>query len=283
MANLHSLLLEFDKKISLSPKRKDGLKESRLAVEETLIRFFRKYNDISNPKFYIQGSYKMGPIILKNDNTYDVDLGIYFSIIPDIKANTLQKYVADAVSNQTDSGVQHKEKCVRIIYKGEFNIDLPVYFFPDSKSHPKLATKSGWEKSDPTELVDWFCKKKDKNGQLVRIVKYMKFWANPRAFKMPSGIALTVWAARYYKEYKRDDKALLYILESVHLNTFLIIECKNPATSKDDLLSKLEMDQKRRFRDSLSKLISSIKQAMNEENEMKAINILLPYFGERFG
>lgn len=49
---------------------------------------------------------------------------------------------------------------------------------------------------------------KDANGQLVRIIKYLKAWASKCNFKMPSGIAFAVWAANNFLEkLDRDDES----------------------------------------------------------------------------
>ena len=73
------------------------------------------------------------------------------------------------MKDHTVSGVEHRDKCIRVIYKGDFDIDLPVYYKTQQDKHPYLATKNGWLKSDPKELCDWFENKKDKNGQMMRL------------------------------------------------------------------------------------------------------------------
>jgi len=283
MANLHNKFLEFDKAISLSPKRKKKLIASRKAVENSITDYFRKNTNLTIPVFYIQGSYKTDTIILKKDNTYDVDLGVYFKSKPNIKPKTLQQNVLRAVKNQTETGIQHKNKCIRIIYKGEFNIDLPVYYYPKNNTHPFLATKKNWEKSNPKELTIWLENKKDKSGQLIRIIKYMKTWTNARKYKMPSGIALTVWAAKYYKADQRDDIAFLKTLEAIKLSFLLKgVKCINPATPKDNLAVKLSSDQKKRFKNTMENIIKDGKKAINESNNTKAFNLWKQHLGNRF-
>ena len=281
MANLHNTFIQYCNTISLSANRKKKLIKSRKAVETSILDHFKNSTKLPVPKFYIQGSYKMDTIITKKDNTHDVDLGVYFLTKPDILPRTIQKHVVKAVEWQTKAGAEHKEKCVRVIYQGEFDIDLPVYYFHKNAKHPQLATKNGWESSDPKELIDWFSKKKDKKGQLLRIIKYLKSWANSRSHKMPSGIALTVWAAENYKKSSRDDVALLETLKSINKHFFWNgIECINPATPKDDLISKLDSKQKKRFKSAIERLISDGEIAIKESNNAKAFNLWKQHFNK---
>jgi hypothetical protein len=280
MADLNKVFKNFNQFLSLTTGRRDRIISSRKAVEDSIIRYFKDRDDLSTPKFFIQGSYKMSTMILNKDNTYDVDLAVIFEGKPSITPKTLQKHVAEAVRFHTDSGVEHKQKCVRVIYRGEFNIGLPVYYIEKRTTY--FATKSGWEKSDPKKLVEWFMKKKDSKGQLLRIVKYLKAWANKRSFKMPSGIALTVWAAKNYKTNERDDLALLNTLKAIRSSLRWEVKCINPVTPKDDLVSKLDKRQKEKFVEALKLLIEDMQRAKVEKNETKAYNILKKHFGDRF-
>lgn len=280
MADLNKLFKNFNQALTLTSGRRDRIISSRKAVEDSITKYFKGRNDFSTPSFFIQGSYKMSTMILNKDNTYDVDLGVIFKGKPNITPKTLQKHVAEAVRFQTESGVEHKQRCVRIIYKGEFNIDLPVYYIENNVMY--FATKAGWEKSDPKKLVEWFVGRKDSNGQLLRIIKYLKAWANKRSFKMPSGIALTVWAAKSYKTNLRDDLALLNTLKAIRTGFSWEVKCANPAPPKDDLISKLDSGQKKKFIEALKLLIVDMERAKSEKNEIKAYNILKKHFGDRF-
>ena len=283
MANLHNTFLKFEKAISLTPKRKQKLIASRKAVEAEIVKYFKANSKLPVPKFFIQGSYKMGTMIIKKDNTYDVDLGVYFEDTKGLQAITLQQNVARAIKNQTEGGVQHKEKCIRVIYQGEFNIDLPIYYIPKTVDRTQLATKSGWEYSDSKALVNWFEQKKDKNGQLLRLIKYAKAWADSRSRKMPSGIALSVWIAKFYVPNKRDDISFVNTLSKIkeEINWSWNIKCKNPVPPNDNLISKLSSEQISRFVDALKSIIKDGKRAINEKDKNKAINIWSQYFNRK--
>ena len=282
MANMHSNFQRFNEALTIKGNRKKKLISSRKAVEQAIIKHFKAHKNLPVPKFWIQGSYSTGTIILKKDKTYDVDLGVYFFDKSDLQPKALQQNVQRAIKDQTEAGTQHKDKCIRVIYKGEFNIDLPIYFFRAGTNPPYLATKSGWFESDPKKLKDWFATKKDKNGQLVRIVKYLKSWADARSRKMPSGVALTVWAAKHYVSSSRDDIALVKTAKAIENSLSWGTSCKCPAPPKDDLVARLDDNQKVNFRKAFRQLIKDGEQAIKEPKSEKALNIWVKQLGNRF-
>lgn len=285
MANTHNQFLKFEQAISLTRTRKRQLIASRKALQRRIVEYFKTKANIPTPKFYIQGSYKMQTMVVKKDDSYDVDLGVYFLTKPAIEPITLQKYVAAAVKDQTISGIEHREKCIRVIYKGDFDIDLPVYYKNHNDRHPFLATKSNWQESDPKELCDWFenqCKEKDKNGQLVRLIKYFKTWANHRSKKMPSGIAFTIWVTTYYKSNTRDDIAFYETAKAIKDSFWQTLTSKNPATPGDDFLAKLDSNQKANFKDCFDQLLKEAERALQQDSVTKALNIWNTQLGNKF-
>lgn len=281
MANFHNIFLRYNEAISLSKSRVVRLRSARKAIESTIRREFKVNKNLEIPRFWIQGSVKMETLILKKDNTYDVDLGIYFVNTKGFTAKTLQDNVVRAVKKHPKIEVQHKEKCIRVVYKGDFNIDLPVYHFPNESKTPLLATKSGYEASDPKELVDWF--KKGETDQLKRIAKYLKAWTDNYPRKMPSGICLSVWAKKYYVKSTRDDIALLKTLENIKGNWSIFrIKCINPAEPKDDLVSKLNEEQRIRFKKLTKELINDLEVAINTKDSQVGFDLLSKHFGKRF-
>lgn len=282
MANTHIQFLKLEQAISLSSIRRKRLIASRKALQKKIVDFFRSNTKSPVPKFFIQGSYKMGTMVIDKDGTYDVDLGVYFLTKPDITPNTLKSYIYKAVESHTGSSPQDRDKCVRVLYAGDFDIDLPVYYKSASDRNPYLATKQGWVLSDPKELCDWFEKKKDPNGQLVRLVKYFKYWAKIQDRKMPSGIAFTVWVTSYYKPNLRDDIAFYETAKSVQNSFFWDTTCRNPATPGDNFLAKLNEMQKSNFKDAFSNLIKDAEFALKQDNAMLACNTWRKQFKDKF-
>jgi hypothetical protein len=282
MTNLNTDFQEFNKKLTLSSSRKEKLKASKDALKNKIISYFKDNTALSVPEFYIQGSYKMGTMILKKDNTYDVDLGVYFEDNKGITGELLQKKVLNAVKEHTDGGARHKRNCIQVVYSGEYNIDLPV-FYKDAWGNYILASKDNDKPDDTRQMVDWFNEKKDANGQLVRLIKYMKAWANTRSHKMPSGIMLTIWLTNHFYSNERDDIALLETLRQ----TYYCIQlhgrkCINPVNQKEDLASQLTTTQKINFETEMGTLIRTIENATNSSDRTKAYQALKPFFGNRF-
>lgn len=284
MGNTHNQFLRFEQAISISSAKKKKLIVSRKALENRIREHFKSHSKFLTPKFYIQGSYKMGTMVVKKNGTYDVDLGIYFLEKPKIEPFSLQKNIHTAVNGHTKGGVEHREKCIRVIYQGDYDIDLPVYYKTPQDKHPFLATKKCWLQSDPKELCDWFEKKKDKNGQLIRLVKYFKAWAYQRSRKMPNGISFTILVANNYKPNSRDDKAFFETakaIESTFGGGLTNTTVMNPATPQDNLL-KLDFNQRTKFKEVFRQMLKEAEQAIRTNSNQKALNIWKQLFGDKF-
>lgn len=282
MANLHNILLQYSQSISLTSARKKKLTATKKAVETAIKGHFKNNTRIVVPSFFIQGSYKMKTMIVKKDNTYDVDLGVYFNSDPGIEAKTLQLNVLKAVKYRTVTGATHKEKCIRVNYLGEFNIDLPVYYYEKETGRTFLATKTGWEESDSKDLVNWYFDSGGDGQQLQRIIKYLKAWADNHRNKLPSGIALTVWGVERFSAHRRDDIALFNTLLGIKKHIFWNgVSCTNPTPPGDDLALRLTHHQKTRFKAELKNLINDLDVAIDEDTQVTAIKRMKKHFGAR--
>ncbi|MCB0521904.1 MAG: nucleotidyltransferase [Gelidibacter sp.] len=285
MSNCHNHFLGLEKDFSLTPTKKTKLIDSRKALEKRIRDYFAWNHNFLMPKFYIQGSYKMKTMVRDRNGEYDVDLGIYFLERPSILPYTLQSYVWNAVNGHTDTPPEHRNKCVRVIYKGDFDIDLPVYYMTRYDRHPCLATKNGWEQSDPKELCDWFKNQrryKGNGGQLLRVIKYFKIWTNARAGKMPSGIAFTIWVTNNFQSNQRDDIAFYETAKAIRNSIRWNVSSINPATPYDDFTSKLDYVQKSNFKTALDNLIREADKALYQPDLRTALNIWGRQFGVNF-
>lgn len=280
--NCHDIFLVFNDNISIPKSKIQKLIQSRKALQKKIVDYFRVIGNVPLPKFYIQGSYKMGTMVLTKDGTYDVDLGVYFLVKPRVEPFTLQKWVSESLNGHTTGGLQHRKKCIRVLYQGDFDIDLPVYYKAPDDKHPYLAAKNNWMESDPKELCDWFASKIGKNDQALRIVKYFKIWASNRPRKMPSGIAFTVWVAYHYKGNARDDIAFYETARAIKESFSWSVTCENPATPNDDLVEKLNSDQKSSFEDELAKMIKNCEMALRKQELADATRSWKKIFGSRF-
>ena len=284
MANTHNLFQSFNNNLHITKTKEDGLIRSRDNLREKIKNYFAENHPNYHPSFWIQGSYKMHTMIRTKDDTCDLDDGVRFDSNPDkVTCTTLQSWVKEAVDGTTDS-VLHRNKCITVDYKADYNIDLPVYLYDkEIHSHPFLAVKNGnWREDDPEEMVDAFNDAKDKEGQLLRLVRYLKSWANNKGGDMPSGLALTILAMDNFIINDRDDIALKFTLIEIERALKIRFACNVPATPNDDIFANYSLTRKDNFMKRLSAFIEDAKKAINEINNKKASELWRKHLGERF-
>ncbi|MEO8400159.1 MAG: hypothetical protein ABI550_10180 [Ignavibacteriaceae bacterium] len=251
------------------------MRKSRIALEEKITAKFMD-KGLKRPEFFTQGSSArdMKTIIIKIDGTYDVS------------AETVQRYIYAAVKDHTDGGAKHKQKCIRVLYKCNYDIDFTAYYEVDGESYSYLAIKGNeWIKDDPSKLIAWLIEKKDPNGQLIRIIKYVKAWASKlnASFKMPSGIALTIWVANNFQSNdERDDQSLLSTLKATKSALGSYVYCRCPVEPYDDLVSKRDDDQKKKFLQALENFCNDAQKAMDAKNQRDASKLWRKHLGDRF-
>lgn len=284
MANCNKLFLDFNQNLNVLSTKKSKLATSKRELRRKITDYFKQNHPAYKPKFFTQGSQKLGTVIRIHDDTCDLDDGVYFLCEPDVTATTLQRWVHDAVKDHTSEPAQWRKKCIRVTYKADYHIDLPVYYMLASEDHPHLAVKNeDWQDSDPKEFITWFRKQRDAKGQLVRLVKYLKSWCDWCAHKMPSGLCMTVLAQRNFVANDRDDCALRALLKAIRNDLQREWKCTMPTTPQDDLLSKYSDELKRNFFDALDEFIDDADEAVDDEkNQLLASKLWRHHLGSRF-
>lgn len=289
MANCNKLFLDFEKELRVLPAKIKKLSKSKDDLRSRIRNHFEENHDEYNPTFFIQGSTKNGTLIRTKEDECDLDDGVYFQREEGVSGTTLQKWVIEAVDDATETPTQHRSKCIRVIYKGDYHIDLPIYYFQEGEDHPLLAVKdNSIEISDPKEFTEWFRNKKDEEGQLVRIIKYLKSWCDHKRNKMPSGLAMTVLAESNINYNERDDislhKTLSKIITSVDDRelTHKRFKCVMPTTPNDDLFSGYSEVRKNNFLDNLEDFIIDAEKAVEESNQLKSSELWKKHLGDRF-
>lgn len=282
MADCHNLFSKYNDDLNITKSKKDSLKDSKEALRNRIRKYFKENHPEYVPQFFIQGSYKMKTMIRTKDNECDLDDGVYFLRKPDVTCTTLQKWVYEAVKGHTTGGQQHRKKCIRVIYSGDYHIDLPVYYqFEEDGDHPFLAVKNeNWEESDPKEFIDWF--RGIKTDQMVRVSRYLKGWGDYKRNNMPSGLAMAVLTEKNLVENERDDIALRDILKAIKNSLEIEWKCVMPTTPKDDLFSNYDDTFKKNFFAALDDFISDAVEAIEEECQEKASKKWRKHFGDRF-
>lgn len=285
MANCNKLFLDFNDKLKLTSSKIARMKTARENIKTKIAEYFKDKSKYSFTGTWIQGSYKMDTIIRANDDTCDMDLGVYFRTVDsEVTAVTVMDQVFKAVENITTTTPSKKSKCIRVIYQDDFHIDIPVYHYNTNEhNHPRLATRyNGWEESDPKDFYDWFNKQSTDLPQLKRVIKYLKAWSDHKKGKFPSGLAFTIWAVKHLEVNERDDIALYELLKKIKNDISYSWYLKMPVTPFDDVCKKLNDDQKSNFKDALEDFIKDAKDAIDSKNQLAASKLWQNHLGSRF-
>jgi hypothetical protein len=284
MSNLHQAFLDFNDYIRLNSSRKESLRTSRNAVRDRIRRFFAGKGLDITPRFHGQGSFMMNTIIEPLSKEFDIDDGVYFfsNNDPNYSVQTFHNWIVAAVTGHTNENPVDKNTCVRLIYKANYHIDLPIYHIK-SNDVPRLAHKEkGWIESDPREFISWFSSKCKDNSQLRRIVRYLKAWSDFKKGELPSGLVMSILVAENYRSHERDDVALQLTLAAIQETLGQDFKCLRPTTpTNEDLLAPLSEARKEYFLSSLNSFVKaasySISDAVNHKNACKRWQV---YFGE---
>ncbi|MBC1237170.1 CBASS cGAMP synthase [Nostoc sp. 2RC] len=284
MANCHKLFLEFNNLIALDPKRKKTLRTSRDAVREKIRRYFQDKQNGFTPKFHGQGSFMMNTIIEPLDGEFDIDDGIYFKVKtkPLQAVSTFHQWISEAINAHTKQNPIDKQTCVRLVYARQYHLDLPIYYIIEGQT-PYLAHKGkGWIKSDPREFIKWFNQKADNDGQLKRIVRYLKAWSDYRKGELPSGLIFSILAANNIIFDERDDVALYKTLLNIKSNLEWSFVCYRPTTpANENLLEDYSKTNKNYFLRQLGSFIQSAEKALDDKtNQADACKAWQNHFGK---
>jgi len=285
MANCHELFQDFHMEISISKTKKDRMINSKDGLRDRIRKWFKDNHPEYEPKFFIQGSHKMKSAIRTKDDICDLDDGIYFFREPEVTATTLQGWIWNAVNGYNAISPEHHKKCIRSIFSGDYEIDHPVYYKEDGKEYRIAVKDVGFEDSDPKSMVDWFDKKKDENGKLIRDVKYLKAWCDNKRNKMPNGLTMTILAGNAKEKITlndRDDITLRDILKEIKKALNLRFECIVPAVPYDNLFADYDETRENNFLTALNDFIEDAEKALKEENHLKASRLWRKHLGDRF-
>ena len=285
MANCHHLFGEFTTEISLTSNKKTKMTTSKDGLRERIRKYFKEHHPEYIPKFYIQGSYKMKTGIRTKDDICDLDDGVYFFRTPDVTATTLQNWVWDAVNGYTSTSPEHRKKCIRTIFSGEYEIDIPVYYKINGQEYQLAVKNNGWENSDPKALIDWFNDNRDANGKMIKAIKELKAWCDYKRNKMPSGLAMTILAINAKAKIvlnDRDDILLTDIIREIKKALAQKFECIVPVTPKDNLFADYDETRKSNFLNNLDSFLADAEAALKESNQLKASRLWQKHLGTRF-
>lgn len=270
--------IAFTNTLALNETKKRQLSDARRALQRKIKKYFAEKTNTTTPLFYIQGSVKHGTVIRKQDDTCDIDVGVYFKGKPSITPASIQSNIVKAIGDHTNEAASKRQKCVRIYYANRFHIDLPIYYMNAQTNTFYLGVGKDWHASDPKQFTAWV-KSEITGTQKHRLVMYFKAWADTtrqkKQKKMPSGLAFTIWVNKYYEEDKRDDLAfiktayaLLQYLQKTDKNVW---ECNMPVAPNDSVVAKLNDEQRQNFQTALEELVTSAIKIFESESKEQCI------------
>ncbi|MCD2348882.1 cyclic GMP-AMP synthase DncV-like nucleotidyltransferase [Clostridium guangxiense] len=287
MSDLNKLFAKFNDTITLSSIKKENLRTGRNALRKKIKDKFTE-KDRTNPKFCGQGSFMMKTTVNPISGEYDLDDGVYIQGYSDKEqsdwpvASTIHNWIYDAVENHTSTSPVDKNTCVRVIYVNDYHIDLPSYIVKDDVAY--LAHKrDGWVVSDPKAFTDWFIDKVTSEGEQLRsLVKYLKAWKDFKSVDL-KGIAITILVGNNFYPYeKRDDLSLLGTVTDIINSLEEKFECVKPVAPNEDIFDGISEVKKTNILDSLKELKDKLQEAVNNEDEEEASQLMIDCFGSRF-
>ena len=289
-SNCNQALKNFNELITIHPEKVANLKKAHQTIRTKVREYFQFRTNLPLPEFYIQGSYKMKTIVENRNNKCDVDLAVIFPCNPGVSIETLQNHVKKALWNHTSKGITIKTTCVRLDYVRDFHIDLPIYFIDRRDGQLYFGSRGyEWEQSNPKAFVEWFKTQTSRKPQLIRIIRYLKAWADHTKIKtkkkLPSGLTLTLWAIKYYQPSSRDDVALFHtctaILDYLDENFKFTWTATMPVEPFDNVLNRLTNAQKSEFYIEIKEMVALMADAVSSENKTYAMTKWKRVFGDR--
>lgn len=280
MANTHNLFLKFESELEIEEQKEKRMMASRDVLKERITAFFRKNHPEYVPVYYIQGSYKMRNTIQTKDDLCDIDLGVHFERVPDVTGTQLQLWVLEAVKGATEQQ-EHRNKCIRVIYKADYNIDLPVYA-EDRSGMPVLAVKNkDYEESDPRGFTDWY--RDEKTDQSHRSSKYLKAWGDNVRNDMLSGLVMTLLSVRERSTVPdRDDISLYNTMVKIKNSLSYSWNVSMPVRPHDNVVAKHGEAFRKNFFIALDAFIRDAKEAVETNSVSLASKLWRKHLGSRF-
>jgi len=278
MHELNDYFKNLDDRIRLIESRRKLITKAERTIKSRLLVYLKK-STRSSVRFCRQGSWALDTLIVSKKGYCDLDFGVRLYPSPDLSTKTMQSHIKKALIGLEDvSSITCKNKCVRVYYDGSFHIDITIYGLEGFAESPSLATKEDWEFSDPSGLKKWFEDKAGKKqGQLRKIVKYLKLWADLKAKKMPAGLCFTVLATENYVPASSDFLSLKYttrnILDALE-DEFI---CEMPVEPNDDLFENWTNTHRDYFLNSLASFSEDLN-SVSSSKPSEAVRLLNRHF-----
>ena len=261
-----------------------------------------------------QGSYKYHTTIKADVVDRDVAVMIPLDTSTNDDPRKIKEYLKDAITISSRT-VTIKEPCVTASYHSDgaewLHIDLPLYAKDADKTYlargKATSDNYSWENADPDGLNDYLCGKISENGQLRRIICFIKKWKNEKYknstsdHEIPPSIGLTLLACDCFmvQSTSEGDNDLLALQKTMKgiLDKFSVtkdangnilsatISCLLPVTPYTDVFKKMKDSSSSymvTFYRRLSIAVDNLTNAVNVESEHDAGEYVQKVLGGEF-
>ena len=189
--------------------------------------------------------------------------------------------------------VRKKNRCVRIGYANDCHIDVvPHLVLPDGRQVIVNYADDAFEDTNPQGFTDWMKEKDDLAGgnlrRVIRLMKYLRDFKN--TFSCPSVILTTLLGERVQPIYTDGRYAdipttLVSILED--LDAWLSLyptmpTIADPSCPNTSFNHRWDDEQYATFKDRIALYAEWARDALDEEDETKAVSLWQKLFGDDF-
>jgi hypothetical protein len=283
---------QFLQNISLNKSRLSQI-ESAITTWKTLLENDKEIKLVYKD-FYPQGSYATNTAIRpSNGDEFDVDAVLvvdcqykdskefYNWILERIKSNEAYK-----------DRIKPKERCIRILYSGDFHVDIvPAKSTYGDSIYIPSKSEGDWIKTNPKGFTKWCEKIERKHKDFPSITKILKYWRDEKVGDntAPKSILLTTLIGQSMSTEASCAGTLISTLENLMetLDNLIeesgsdgSIEVWNPSLEGENLARDWDVSKCSIFKKKVANLLNNAKEAYEEEDEEKSIAKWQTIFGK---
>lgn len=285
--NINSAFGKFDENITLSQSKRSSIITSRNAIRDKIKKFFKDKEE-KQPSFYIQGSFATHTALAPlEDEEVDIDDGLYLNNCDSSDSDEwptpeeAHKEIIEALNGHTKDGCEDKTSCVRVIYKNDYHVDIPIYIMKNDHAYLANTKSNKWELSDSKEFKDWYSGKiKDDANQARRITRYIKAWRDFKKIKMAS-IEIAILVAKHFVRNESDVVSLKETLKVIYQDVLVNQSVYKPVSPYENLWEGKNLTDKTMLVNELQDFFNDVKDA-SSKTDAEASSILRDVFGDRF-
>lgn len=246
--------------------------------------------------FYLQGSYATHTAIRPQGNIeFDVDAILLLDLGDDFEdPKDALTWLAGRMRTQEKykDAIIQRDRCVRVIYAGDFHIDIVPAKPGDGETILIPSKKEGeWVETNPKGFITW-CRdvNRDSQEKFTRVVKFAKYWRDTSVGQdtAPKSILLTTLLGTNMVGASSDAESLVLTLEELVANLDDILDddgepnVENPSLEEENLARDWDRAKYDIFKVKLERFAAKARKALDEENEEKSIEKWQDIFGTTF-